>query len=601
MITKTLDCGHETEVACHERDNSIACKVSVITDFKCHHDNVSIPCHLKASTKCRARCGNLCPQKHECENICHFPESCVCRVKVRKQKMCGHISYVECCTDVSLIPCEELVQKTLVCGHVKMLACKIDINETNIPCLTKVVKELKCNHRLVLPCNVDPDDPSITCTEEVEKTISPCGHRSVMRCFENPENVECHREINFVRSECGHETKILCYLKTKFKDSFIEHFEVPNCETQVRITLPCGHVSEVPCYKQKTDYVDCLKPCKSVLLCGHTCSGRCSECKSKQCHKECQEICNKALVCGHKCRKTRCGACKKCCEDCTFACSHDNCHHPCNKECDKCTKQCDWRCQHFKCSKKCFEICDRPKCNVRCLKRLKCNHQCIGLCGDPCPNLCKKCDRGRLMKISKDKSHLFVELKECGHIFNSIILDVYMEKTEEKFSLKKCPICHQVIKWHPRYRVELQNQRREMNNIRRTIQTVSDKIKVSTFPVLLGSGDSSLDFFEKKISTFLSANEKSFKRFKMYGATNSLLGSLELLREACKGIQTNYSIYSKLMKLSILWKFLIVVEYNSLLAHEKLKLREKMLAKIGDDLDNSDERRQNTKVCQRIS
>ena len=43
------------------------------------------------------------------------------------------------------------------------------------------------------------------------------------------------------------------------------------------------------------------------------------------------------------------------------------------------------------------------------------------------------------------------------------------------------------------------------------------------------------------------------------------------------------------MKLSILWKFLIVVKYNSLLAPEKLKLREKMLAKIDDDLDNSDE------------
>ena len=83
------------------------------------------------------------------ENICHFPESCVCRVKVQKQKqkMCGHISKDECCTDVNLITCEELVEKTLVCCHVNMLACKIDVNETNIPCLTKIVKELRCNHQ----------------------------------------------------------------------------------------------------------------------------------------------------------------------------------------------------------------------------------------------------------------------------------------------------------------------------------------------------------------------------------------------------------------------------------------------------------------------
>ena len=201
--------------------------------------------------------------------------------------------------------------------------------------------------------------------------------------------------------------------------------------------------------------------------------------------------------------------------------------------------------------------------------------------------------------MSKDKSQLFVQLQECGHIFNSIILDDYMEKTEEKFSLKRCPNCRKVIKWHPRYRVELQNQRQELNNIRRTIHTVSEKIKVSAFPVLLGSGDSSLDFFQKKINTFMSANEEYLKQVNMYDKTKSLLESLELLREACREIQTNYSIYAVLIKLSILWKFFIVVEYNSLPTPEKLKLRKKMLEKTVDvyDSDNSDESSESEDEC----
>ena len=62
-------------------------------------------------------------------------------------------------------------------------------------------------------------------------------------------------------------------------------------------------------------------------------------------------------------------------------------------------EKCDWGCEHRKCSKRCGEVCDIEPCTEPCKKLLKCNHPCVGFCGDPCPPLCRICNEKELVEF----------------------------------------------------------------------------------------------------------------------------------------------------------------------------------------------------------
>lgn len=53
----------------------------------------------------------------------------------------------------------------------------------------------------------------------------------------------------------------------------------------------------------------------------------------------------------------------------------------------------------MKCTKKCNEICDREPCYEPCTLNLKCGHECIGFCGEPCPPLCRICQEEEVTTI----------------------------------------------------------------------------------------------------------------------------------------------------------------------------------------------------------
>lgn len=62
-------------------------------------------------------------------------------------------------------------------------------------------------------------------------------------------------------------------------------------------------------------------------------------------------------------------------------------------------EKCNWQCRHFICNKKCDQICDRPPCYEPCNLLLKCKHECIGFCGEPCPPLCRICQHDEVTTI----------------------------------------------------------------------------------------------------------------------------------------------------------------------------------------------------------
>ena len=62
-------------------------------------------------------------------------------------------------------------------------------------------------------------------------------------------------------------------------------------------------------------------------------------------------------------------------------------------------EKCEWECKHSKCKKHCGEKCSRDPCNEPCPEKLKCGHECVGFCGDPCPPLCRVCDYDELTDL----------------------------------------------------------------------------------------------------------------------------------------------------------------------------------------------------------
>lgn len=53
----------------------------------------------------------------------------------------------------------------------------------------------------------------------------------------------------------------------------------------------------------------------------------------------------------------------------------------------------------MECTKLCGEICDRSPCYEPCKLTLKCGHECIGFCGEPCPPLCRVCQNDKVTTI----------------------------------------------------------------------------------------------------------------------------------------------------------------------------------------------------------
>lgn len=91
------------------------------------------------------------------------------------------------------------------------------------------------------------------------------------------------------------------------------------------------------------------------------------------------------------------------------------------------------------------------------MKWLKCGYNCLGLCGDLCLNLCRKCNVWEFGKIFNVKLIFKVEFQECGYVFDFSIFDKYMESVENVNVLKRCLKCLKFIFWYLCYSVELKN------------------------------------------------------------------------------------------------------------------------------------------------
>ncbi|XP_077982992.1 NFX1-type zinc finger-containing protein 1-like [Glandiceps talaboti] len=298
---------------------------------------------------CEAPCQILCKEGHPCPLLCH--EGCTdCQVFTDKViPSCGHTQKMLCYQDVTLFHCKEPCPKISKCGHM-------------------------CTKLCWQAC-------PIFCEKQVEKSIPGCGHTQVMKCSEDPQvyicGEPCEKHLScshLCQNKCGEKCSEKCHIPVVHEDWL------------------CGHKVNGPCFLTARD---CPIPCNSNLDCGHTCKGRCGECKNGQEHVQCDLSCNKSLQCGHQCTK-------KCHEDCIMACMEvvvrkvEDCGHNVMMRCCEKMVSCPMYCgAMLRCGHKCSGRCGLCKavgshnfCTQKCGRKLICGHTCF----KPCFQSCGPCE-----------------------------------------------------------------------------------------------------------------------------------------------------------------------------------------------------------------
>uniref|UniRef100_A0A7N6AWJ7 RZ-type domain-containing protein n=1 Tax=Anabas testudineus TaxID=64144 RepID=A0A7N6AWJ7_ANATE len=380
---------------------------------------------------------------------------------------------VVCAEDFKQAPeggCTQACQFRLDCGHVCARICHpADAEHKEYKCGKKCQKILcDLGHRCPLVCYKKcPKD----CPAKVEKIIPQCQHTQMVPCHQDPKTFTCQKPCQKMLP-CGHPCDAVCGEPC-----------TRDCKVKVTLMLKCGHSQKDSCfYKTRIEKLECKTPCKHQLMCGHACRGSCGRCFQGRFHFPCHHQCERLLICSHKCREpcTRdCPPCQRPCENC---CIHSKCMKPCGQPCAPCNEPCAWQCPHQSCSKLCHEPCDRPPCTQACAKTLDCGHPCIGLCGEKCPSKCRICDHDEVTDIffgtEEDPEAHFVQLEDCGHIFEYTALDKWVtdtdtqsvnEEREVAIKLKECPKCRTPIRKNLRYGSHINHSLREIEMVKSKI------------------------------------------------------------------------------------------------------------------------------------
>ncbi|XP_057306393.1 NFX1-type zinc finger-containing protein 1-like isoform X2 [Hydractinia symbiolongicarpus] len=351
-------------------------------------------------------------------------------------------------TDFFQVPeggCTKPCAFRLSCGHACAMACHpTDQDHANYVCRKSCNKTVCAdNHKCPKACH-NPR-PCGKCTFKVSKIVPKCGHKQIMKCFEEPKDFICQEKCTKVFS-CGHICAHHC-------GEDCAQFE---CKVIVKKKLKCGHEASVECHLDSENVV-CSEPCDATLECLHKCTGTCGTCIQGRLHVKCLHECKRILVCSHLCEEPCTDLCPPCLKKCENKCVHSNCQECCGKPCVLCTEPCAWKCEHQQCTALCSELCNRDRCNEPCSELLDCGHACIGLCGEKCPDYCRICNKEIVEEIffgtESDKDARFIVLEDCYHIFEVSSLDTWMEIQEEanNIKLKECPKCKTVVRKSLRY------------------------------------------------------------------------------------------------------------------------------------------------------
>ena len=527
-VTRLMpSCGHDQEMFCYEDPSEVDCtnpcmevcpqghpcpllchqeckpctKIVSVTMPLCKHEQ-HLACHMDPmQATCRAACSKKCKDGHPCPKRCYEdcgdcklpvvktitecnhkvslpccvkPKRKVCPMPCERVLACDHKCRSKCGEDCSSKECKEQVTVKLPCEHEAVVPCHQSQNLLKVFCNEKCEQKLPCGHSCILKCG---DPCNAPCPSEIS-SIWPCGHRLKRPCYQSssPEEYPCRAKCKKVY-ECGHQCSKLCFQPCDEK-----------CMEIVNKHYPCGHKNEICCSSSISEF-PCELVCSHILACGHKCSGQCAQCSARRMHEPCSFQIEIARFCGHRVQVSCLG----------LADSHPgnrNLSLPCSHRINKktctgdlrytCYKPCEWNCTHFECSKTCSEYCTRRRCNVRCHQKLRCGHQCYGLCGEPCLSICPQCDprrfASRLRSPGKfNKDAVYYQLW-CKDIFLVKYLDDYVQHKSNPSSdilvrPLKCPHCPILLSSSHRYGNQVKRVLSYVQGVNATVKSGSTKVR----------------------------------------------------------------------------------------------------------------------------
>ena len=397
--------------------------------------------------------------------------------------------------------CKKICSKRLDCGHVCEKLCHVkDCN--SFKCLKPCQRiNPNCQYKLH-HCNKRCYEDCGICEVIIKKKL-PCGHEKEAKCYEDINIIKCREKCTKIL-KCFHKCELTCS-----EDCYSKP-----CKKIIKVKLDCGHENDIECWQSNDlTQVICQEKCKDILKCGHNCEGTCGKCLKGTLHTKCNYKCGKNLPCGHVC-KQKCSAECLCNENCPNICPHGYCAKKCCEVCVDCAEKCIFECPHSKCTKLCGELCDRKSCDERCQKKMKCGHQCYGLCGERCPEVCRICEPDKecfkedfFYKCELDEDALLYKTK-CGHLFETHGMDYHFE-SQRAIQMYKCPSCSSLLIDEPRYQ-----------NLIKTVFSDVQKIKQVSLDKNMGKEDNTFYLRSKIIVDRILKEQYQQNKIKIFDLLN---------------------------------------------------------------------------------
>ena len=421
--------------------------------------------------------------------------------------------------------CLKKCDARLSCGHVCRLSCHpYDRDHIKYKCQKSCPRTLDCGHKCNRKCHQCRPECQ-PCLVPVPRFLEECGHTETVACSVAINKIKCRSRCEQLL-ECGHQCQSECFMICTRK-----------CQELVYKDLPCGHTVQTKCHILEPI---CREPCGAILDCGHTCSGTCGTCHKGRLHVQCNSVCKRILVCGHECDFPCSSNCPPCIKRCTTFCVHSKCQKKCFELCDTCQEPCEWSCPHQTCSMPCGEPCNQKPCNDPCKKLLKCGHECIGLCGEPCPSLCRICNKEvvteTLFGTEEEEDARFVLLPDCKHVIEVSAMDTYMSMESEEVSIKKCPKCTTPVKTCLRYGNAIKCYLQDIEAIKQQqLKTLNPEALKAKFKKVMASVETSANCLF--ISNELAMIEKKLFSEKPTPFPDVIRAQLTLLPHIVKAIE----------------------------------------------------------------
>ncbi|EFJ36065.1 hypothetical protein SELMODRAFT_438270 [Selaginella moellendorffii] len=356
-------------------------------------------------------------------------------------------------------------QGLYIFGNAELLTRKSDL-------WRKILEILQEQHSigdaLVLRCQNHPDTETPVrkiqdfrlvgdggCNRPCEFQLE-CGHACPRRCHPGSHDaVICPKQCEKIREECGHSCANLC------------HGDRPCRPCQIlvaKINPSCGHEQRIPCASKRAastgarGRVGGANVEKSILHASKDAVGIFLAVTSARTVAR-----SPAHLVG---------------DHATSAASTASAPSVVESHVGRVGKDAPGDAATLKCELKCHETCQRGRCDMPCRRRLStCRHRCIGLCGEPCPTKCRICDPETRDPISltslgeSDRSDRFIQLQDCGHLFEVSTLDRWMESDDNQSAilLKSCPLCKTPIRITHRYANIVKAKLQEIEQVKRRV------------------------------------------------------------------------------------------------------------------------------------